>query len=75
MPSPTPSTEGPGMRDIITTWLELAGLLLLAGSAGVEVARWTFAGGLATSGVLLIGSSLLISVRAPKRRPAGESTA
>jgi hypothetical protein len=64
------------VRDVITTCLELAGLLLLSAGAGVAVGRWGVAGGLTTAGGCLIVSSLVVQLAAPRRRRVeGDSTA
>jgi hypothetical protein len=62
------------MRETVTTWLEISGLLLLAAGAAVEVATFTVAGGLATGGALLIGASALLAWRA-RPRPDTETSA
>lgn len=59
------------MRDLITTVLEVAGLVLVDAAAGVAVASWSLPGGMAVAGVGLIGSSALLALLAPApRRPA-----
>jgi len=63
------------MRDAITTWLELAGLLLLAAAAGVAVAHYTLAGGLAVAGAGCIGASAFVAWRAPSPPPVDETSA
>ena len=65
------------MVNTITTWLELLGLLLLAAAAGVEVGQFTLAGGLGTSGAVLISGSAAVAWRSrpPKAAIEGESTA
>lgn len=56
------------MREQITTWLDLAGLVLLALASTVAVSHWSVAGGLAVGGVQLLASSALVVARAPKAR-------
>lgn len=63
------------MREQITTWLDLAGLVLLTVAAVVFVARWSLAGGLAVGGVMLLAGSALAVLTAPKPRREGDSTA
>jgi hypothetical protein len=48
-------------RDVITTLLELVGLLLVCVGVGVFVARYSVAGGLIVAGGLLIATSLIIA--------------
>lgn len=56
------------MRDLITTVLELAGLLVLDVAAAVFLSRFDLALGLGGAGVLLLGESLLITASTPKVR-------
>lgn len=51
------------MRDLLTSILEMAGLLLLCVAAGVAVAQWSSAAGFATTGLLLLGASALVTAR------------
>lgn len=61
------------MRELITTGLDLAGLLLLTAAAMVLVAQWSLPGALAIGGLLLLASSALVVALAPKPKPDGES--
>jgi hypothetical protein len=45
------------MRDLITTCLEVIGILLIAAAAGLAVGVLYLPGGIAAAGVLLIGAS------------------
>lgn len=53
--------RGNAVRDIVTTVLEIVGLLMLCIAPGIAVAAYSVPGGLATTGVLLIGWSLLLT--------------
>jgi uncharacterized membrane protein len=48
-------------RDVITTLVELVGLVLICAGCGVLVAQWSPAGGLVIAGILLIAASLVIA--------------
>jgi len=45
--------------------MDVVGLVLLAVAAGVFVAAWTVAGGLATTGALLVVESFVVNKLAP----------
>ena len=62
-------------RESVTNVLEVVGCVLLALAGGVEVARWSLAGGIATGGGLLIVVSVVLSVLAPKALPRGDESA
>jgi len=51
------------MRPMITTLLDLAGLLLLVAAAAVLVAAWSLPGALAVAGVGLLAASWLVDRR------------
>lgn len=53
------------VREVITTALELVGLLLINAAVAVLLARVDLALGLATAGALLLADSWLIVRRAP----------
>lgn len=48
------------MRDVVTTALEVAGLVAVAIALGLAVAAWSTAAGVGTSGVALVGAAALI---------------
>lgn len=48
---------------MVTTILELVGMLLLVAAVGVAVGMWSVAAGLGVTGGLLIGMSALITWR------------
>lgn len=56
-------------RKVITTALEVAGLLLIVAAAALFVARYTLAGALLTAGVGLIGASALVTLLSPTSKP------
>lgn len=58
--------------DAITTWLELAGALLIVAAAALTVAYWSIPGALACAGVLMIGLSGLLVRRARPTREGSE---
>ncbi len=62
------------MRDLVTTVLELAGVLMLIVSATLFVWTYSVPAAFATAGGLLLGASALIVATAPKPRPAGQET-
>lgn len=55
------------VRDLVTTILELAGLLLLVAAAAVYTSRWSAAGALAVAGAGLIGVSYLLTRKGRRR--------
>jgi hypothetical protein len=57
------------VRDLITTLLEVAGLLLVDAGVAAGVAERSVPAGLIVGGLLLLGSSLLI-VKASGRKTA-----
>lgn len=61
------------MRDLVTTWLDLAGIVLLTVALVTFIAQWTLPGALAAGGVFLLAASALIVSRTPKRE--GETVA
>jgi hypothetical protein len=63
------------MRDLVTTVLELTGLLFLVAGASLFVASYSLPLALGTCGVLLLGVSALIVATAPKPAPIGQETA
>jgi hypothetical protein len=64
------------MLDIITTWLELAGLILLAVAAGLRVSYWSLPAGLAAGGAVLILEAAFIGWRStPKAEVLGDESA
>ena len=64
------------MLDIITTWLELVGLVLLAAAAGLRVSDWSMPAGLATGGAILILEAAFIGWRShPKPEVLGDESA
>lgn len=64
------------MLDIITTWLELVGLVLLAVAAGLRVADWSVPAGLAAGGAVLILEAGFIGWRSrPKVPVVGDESA
>lgn len=50
------------MRELVTTALELAAVVLLACAAFVAVAAWHPAAGLAAAAVVLLGASLVVDM-------------
>lgn len=48
------------MRDLITTLLDVAGLLAVAIGIGVLVATWSTGAGIVTAGALVLAGSQLI---------------
>lgn len=51
------------MRPLVTTGLDLAGLLLVVLAVGLAVAAWNVPAGLASAGGLLLAASWLIDRR------------
>ncbi len=48
------------MRDLITTLLDVVGLLAVAIGIGVVVATWSTGAGIVTAGVLVLAGSQLV---------------
>ena len=49
------------MVSVITTALEVAGVLIIVAGISLAVAAWSVPGALVTSGALLIGTSMILS--------------
>lgn len=61
------------MRDLVTTYLELAGLLFLNAGIGLFVASYSLPAALIVCGVLLLADSALIVARTPKPKREQET--
>lgn len=51
------------MRSLLTTWLDLLGMLLVIAAAAVWVATWSLPAALAVAGIGLLGVSWLVDWR------------
>jgi len=60
------------MSSLVTTCLEILAALSLAAAAGVEVARYSIAGGLAAVGVVLVLESAAIDRRNKPAAPSAD---
>ena len=61
--------RGFAVVEIVTTSLEIIGLIMLCVAAGVAVGHYSLPGGLAATGALLIGVSLLLTRSGSKPVP------
>lgn len=62
------------MRNLVTTWLELAGLLFVNAGVALFVAGYSVPAALVVAGLLLLGDSALILATTRPRKPGQETT-